>query len=131
LKGPTEFGTIIDVYEGSEGAFSVAGWHRPEMGLMAEKPKTRNSLSRLCWIVLLLVAFTASERGAAILAASSRALAPATRAGGENDWFVYLGNQTPPKAPPKQISAAEALPPLPLPATPLRRTERKKPQRKT
>ncbi len=94
---------------------------------MAEKPKTRNPLSKLCWIVLLLVASTASQRGAAILAASSRAPAPATRAGGENDWFVYLGNQAPPKAPPKQISAAEALPPLPLPATPLRRTERKKP----
>ena len=45
----------------------------------------------------------------------------------ENDWFVYLGNKTPPKAPRKHISAAEALPPLPLPATPLRRTERKKP----
>jgi hypothetical protein len=45
----------------------------------------------------------------------------------EDDWFIYLGNETPPKAPPKQISAAEALPPLPLPATPLRRTERKKP----
>lgn len=45
----------------------------------------------------------------------------------EADWFVYLGSHTPPKAPPKQMSAAEALPPLPLPATPLRRTERKKP----
>lgn len=45
----------------------------------------------------------------------------------ENDWLVYLGDKTPPKAPRKNISAAEALPPLPLPATPLRRTERKKP----
>ncbi len=45
----------------------------------------------------------------------------------ENDWFIYLGDKAPSKAPPKQINAAEALPPLPLPATPLRRTERKKP----
>jgi len=45
----------------------------------------------------------------------------------ENDWFIYLGDKTTPKAPPKQISAAEAVAPLPLPATPLRRTERKKP----
>ena len=45
----------------------------------------------------------------------------------EDDWFVYLGNRSLPKAPRKNISAAEALPPLPLPATPLRRTERKKP----
>ena len=47
--------------------------------------------------------------------------------GKENDWFVYLGNKTTPKAPRKNISAAEAVAPLPLPATPLRRTERKKP----
>jgi hypothetical protein len=45
----------------------------------------------------------------------------------ENDWFVYLGTKEKPKAPRKNINAAEALPPLPLPATPLRRTERKKP----
>ncbi|MCP4613389.1 MAG: DUF4159 domain-containing protein [Planctomycetes bacterium] len=47
--------------------------------------------------------------------------------GKENDWLTYLGNKTKSKAPPKHLSAAEALPPLPLPATPLRRTERKKP----
>ena len=45
----------------------------------------------------------------------------------ENDWFKYLGDGKPYQAPPKGISSAEALPPLPLPATPLRRTERKKP----
>ena len=45
----------------------------------------------------------------------------------ENDWFVYLGTKERAKAPRKNINAAEALPPLPLPATPLRRTERKKP----
>ncbi len=45
----------------------------------------------------------------------------------ESDWFIYLGNKTKPKAPRRGMSAAEALPPLPLPATPLRRTERKKP----
>jgi Domain of unknown function (DUF4159) len=47
--------------------------------------------------------------------------------GKEDDWFIYLGNKSAPKAPRKSINAAEALPPLPLPATPLRRTERKKP----
>lgn len=45
----------------------------------------------------------------------------------ENDWFVYLGTQEAKKSPRRNINAAEALPPLPLPATPLRRTERKKP----
>lgn len=43
---------------------------------------------------------------------------------GENEWFVPLG--LPPKAAPKRISAGESIPPLPLPATPLRRTERKR-----
>jgi len=38
--------------------------------------------------------------------------------GDENDWFIYLGSRTRKKSPPKGISAAEALPPLPLPATP-------------
>ena len=42
----------------------------------------------------------------------------------ENEWFVPLG--MPPKADPKRISGGEAFPPLPLPATPLRRTERKR-----
>jgi hypothetical protein len=46
-------------------------------------------------------------------------------AAGEADWFVHLGK--PPDAPPKRISGGEAFPPLPLPATPLRRTERKRP----
>lgn len=45
----------------------------------------------------------------------------------ENDWFVYLGTKEARKAPRKNINAAEAVAPLPLPATPLRRTERKKP----
>src|SRR5471030_1325948 len=43
---------------------------------------------------------------------------------GENDWFVPLGK--PPEAPPKRISGGEGFAPLPLPATPLRRTERKR-----
>ena len=43
---------------------------------------------------------------------------------GENDWFVPLG--PPPQAAPRRISGGESFPPLPLPATPLRRTERKR-----
>ena len=43
---------------------------------------------------------------------------------GENDWFVPLG--PPPEAAKRRISGGEAFPPLPLPATPLRRTERKR-----
>lgn len=42
----------------------------------------------------------------------------------ENDWFVPLG--PPPAAAPRRISGGEGFPPLPLPATPLRRSERKK-----
>lgn len=42
----------------------------------------------------------------------------------EQEWFVPLG--LPPKAAPRRISAGEGVPPLPLPATPLRRSERKK-----
>ena len=52
--------------------------------------------------------------GAAALAAQA----------GEKDWFVPLG--PPPPAAPRRISGGEAFPPLPLPATPLRRTERKR-----
>jgi hypothetical protein len=42
----------------------------------------------------------------------------------ENDWLVPLG--LPPQAAPKRISGGEGFPPLPLPATPIRRTERKR-----
>jgi hypothetical protein len=49
---------------------------------------------------------------------------PPAYGAGENDWFVPLGK--PPEAPPKRIAGGEAFPPLPLPATPLRRTERKR-----
>ena len=48
--------------------------------------------------------------------------ASSLQAAGENDWFVPLGK--PPEAPPKRVNGAEGFPPLPLPATPLRRTER-------
>ena len=46
----------------------------------------------------------------------------AAQGAGENDWFVPLGNA--PEAPPKHIAGGEGFPPLPLPATPLRRSER-------
>jgi hypothetical protein len=42
----------------------------------------------------------------------------------ENAWFYPLG--MPPKAAPRRISGGESLAPLPLPATPLRRSERKR-----
>ncbi|MHC4872893.1 MAG: DUF4159 domain-containing protein [Planctomycetota bacterium] len=42
----------------------------------------------------------------------------------ENKWLRPLG--PPPKAKPRRISGGESFPPLPLPATPLRRTERKR-----
>lgn len=43
---------------------------------------------------------------------------------GEQDWFVPLG--APPQGAPRRISGGESFPPLPLPATPLRRSERKR-----
>lgn len=43
---------------------------------------------------------------------------------GEDEWFFPLG--PPPKAAPQRISGGESFPPLPLPATPLRRSERKR-----
>ena len=42
----------------------------------------------------------------------------------EKDWLVPLG--APPQAAPRRISGGEGVPPLPLPATPLRRSERKR-----
>lgn len=45
-------------------------------------------------------------------------------AASEDDWFRPLG--PPPKAAPRRISGGESFPPLPLPATPLRRSERKR-----
>ncbi|NUM34775.1 MAG: DUF4159 domain-containing protein [Candidatus Brocadiae bacterium] len=42
----------------------------------------------------------------------------------EKEWFVPLG--MPPKAKPRRISGGEGFPPLPLPVTPLRRSERKR-----
>ncbi len=51
------------------------------------------------------------------------ALAPDLSAG-ENEWLVPLA--PPPKATPQRMSGGEAVPPLPLPATPLRRSEHKR-----
>jgi len=52
------------------------------------------------------------------------ALAAGLLPAGEDDWLVPLG--LPPRAAPRHISGGEGVPPLPLPATPLRRTERKR-----
>ena len=54
----------------------------------------------------------------------SMALAAAGALADENEWFKPLG--PPPVAAPRRISGGEAVPPLPLPATPLRRSERKR-----
>ncbi|MEI7729450.1 MAG: DUF4159 domain-containing protein [Verrucomicrobiota bacterium] len=43
---------------------------------------------------------------------------------GENEWLVPLG--PPPQAAPRRINGGEGVAPLPLPATPLRRSERKR-----
>jgi hypothetical protein len=60
---------------------------------------------------------------ASILAAFSiLAMTAVARAASESDYFVPLGK--PPDAPPKRISGGEGFAPLPLPATPLRRSER-------
>ncbi|OGV84171.1 MAG: hypothetical protein A2340_13505 [Lentisphaerae bacterium RIFOXYB12_FULL_60_10] len=49
---------------------------------------------------------------------------PADCRAGEDDWLRPLG--PPPQAAPRRISGGEGVPPLPLPATPLRRSERKR-----
>ncbi|MCX7014118.1 MAG: DUF4159 domain-containing protein [Candidatus Sumerlaeota bacterium] len=68
-------------------------------------------------------------------------ISPGSRRGGVLPWIAAIGlllmterpanaqidcGEAPP-APPKRISGGEGFPPLPLPATPLRRTERKRP----
>ncbi len=52
-------------------------------------------------------------------------LAGTARAGGEDDWLRPIGGGK--AAAPQRIKGGESFPPLPLPATPLRRTERKRP----
>lgn len=88
----------------TEKAIDVFG----SFSFSVRSPKDKSRLNRLLLIVLIFVVSVPAQ-------------------GKESDWFIYLGNKTKPKAPRRHMSAAEALPPLPLPATPLRRTERKKP----
>ena len=66
-----------------------------------------------------------SMRVSILAALSLMALTSFTRAASESDYFVPLGK--PPDAPPKRISGGEGFAPLPLPATPLRRSERHRP----
>ena len=82
--------------------------------LTRQKLKIENRKSKMCLAMFVLVAMEVFSAGIDCRA-------------GENDWFKYLGTKEAKKAPHKSMNAAEALPPLPLPATPLRRTERKKP----
>ena len=70
----------------------------------------------MCYIRVVQIRFF----GILLLAGFCQSLFAAS----ENDWFVPLGK--PPEAPPKRISGGEGFPPLPLPATPLRRSERKR-----
>jgi len=70
----------------------------------------------MCYIRVVQIRFF----GILLFAGFCQSLLAAT----ENDWFVPLGK--PPEAPPKRISGGEGFPPLPLPATPLRRSERKR-----
>ena len=69
-------------------------------------PARRTSLRLVGALLLIAIA------NAEIIAASA------------DDWFVPLG--PPPKAAPRRINGGESFPPLPLPATPLRRSERKR-----
>ena len=59
-----------------------------------------------------------------VLLAGCAALLSMQALADENEWLKPLGQ--PPKASPRRISGGEGVPPLPLPATPLRRTERKR-----
>lgn len=52
------------------------------------------------------------------------ALLAVPAAASEDDWLKPLG--PPPRAQPKRMSGGESFPPLPLPVTPLRRSERKR-----
>ncbi len=61
----------------------------------------------------------------ALAAAALLALPGVARAEGEDDWLRPIGQGK--AATPQRIKGGESFPPLPLPATPLRRTERKRP----
>jgi len=92
---------------------TISKYPRLESEVKSEQKERRKlTVSLTCFVFILFITMVSSG-------IESRA--------GENDWFVYLGSKEAKKSPRKNISAAEALPPLPLPATPLRRTERKKP----
>lgn len=74
--------------------------------------RRKSTASRRAAFACRVLAMLAAGWSAGVLAAS------------EDDWLVPLG--PPPQAAPKRISGGEGVPPLPLPATPIRRTERKR-----
>lgn len=95
----------------ARGRRSEARGRKPEVG--RQRSEGRWQRDRRRWL------------GAACgLALAAWCAAPAPCPADENDWLVPLGH--PPRAAPKRISGGEGFPPLPLPVTPIRRTERKR-----
>jgi hypothetical protein len=91
--------------------------------LSGNQPGRRNVLDFMTIPRGMRIFSFASATGCAIIAAALLGLASLAQAS-EQDWFKPLG--PPPQAAPRRISGGESFPPLPLPATPLRRTERKR-----
>ncbi len=105
--GPTERGPRLD----ARGRRSEVGGQRSEVGRHRTEGHWQRGRPRLL----------AAAAGLALVVGC---VAPGLGRADENEWLVPLGQ--PPRAAPKRISGGEGVPPLPLPATPIRRTERKR-----